>query len=165
MIWIVSEAVSGSTKELKKRHEYIQEVTKVNVSPWIKRTLSTGKFMWRTVNIYQCASRKAHIEEVPIILKETITSKRAIVVVNSCIMKKSVGRDCLSFVKKQNGSSRLFFAKQEMSHSGALVNFTDNVGTFGFSTTLSERELYIHRNDNIIKAITLSYNEVFSNEL
>ena len=168
MIWVVSEAVSGSAEELENRRKYIQEITGADVSRWNMRILPKENILKPNICIYQCVSHKgeygiiitAHIGEVPQIIEEMLTNKRAIVVINSCEIKRKVDKYYLEIVKERNSESKLFFAKQEILAPGFLVNYSDNVGTFGFSTTLSERELFIHRHKGIIQAIKLSYNEV-----
>ena len=101
MIWIVSKRVSGSESELKCRHQFIENVTQVRVSPWNKRVCAANRRFQSPVEFYQCASNK-----------------------------------------------------------GVLLNYIDNVGTFGFATSVSERELFIHRKEGLIKAIRLAFDEV-----
>lgn len=168
MIWIVSKAASSSEKELVCRHKFIEDVTQASVSPWLERISGVNRFLRPRVGFYQCTSHKgeygivitAHINEVPSIVGNVLANKKALVIVNSCIIKKNIRNDFLSIVKAKNIQSELFFAKQEVSDSGALVNYIDNVGTFGFGTSASERELFRHRKEGLIKAIRLAFDKV-----
>ena len=168
MIWIVSKKVSISEKELANRHIFIEDITQANVSPWLERTCVLNRFPKSTVGFYQCTSDKgeygfmitAHIDEVPAIVKNVLTSKRALVVVNSCIVNKNARSYCLNIVKAKNAQSELFFAKQKVLSSGALVNVVNNAGTFRFGTTASERELFMHREEGLIKAIRVAFDKV-----
>lgn len=168
MIWIVSKAALSSEKELVYRHRFIEDVTLASVSPWLERTCVFSGFLRIPVVFYQCTSDKgeygimitAHINEVPAILGNILTDKKTLVIVNSCIIRKNIRNICLSIVKARNTQSELFFAKQEVSDSGALVNYVDNVGTFEFGTSVSERELFTHRKEGLIKAIRLAFDKV-----
>lgn len=168
MIWIVSKRVSGSESELKCRHQFIENVTQVRVSPWNKRVCAANRRFQSPVEFYQCASNKgeygiiitAHINEVLAIVENVLTNKKALVIVNSCIIKNYIKNKYLGIVKARNSQSKLFFARQERSNTGVLLNYIDNVGTFGFATSVSERELFIHRKEGLIKAIRLAFDEV-----
>lgn len=54
----------------------------------------------------------------------------------------------------------LFFAKQEISDSGYLINYMENAGAFGFQTTTSERELFQQRRLGLVNAIRVVYDKV-----
>ena len=54
----------------------------------------------------------------------------------------------------------MYFAKQEVSDSGYRINYMENVGAFGFPTTLSERELFQQRRLGLVKAIRAVYDKV-----
>ena len=54
----------------------------------------------------------------------------------------------------------MFFAKQELSDSGYLMNYIENAGEFGFRSTVSERELFQHRRFGLVKAIRTVYEKV-----
>ena len=84
-----------------------------------------------------------------------------LLIVNSCLLKTRYKKDFLDIIKIKNPQSELFFAKQERNDSGFLVNYVDNVGEFGFSTSQSERELFIHRKEGLIKALRLAYERIF----
>lgn len=169
VIWVVSKSVCNSFEELNSRHKYIKEVTKAEVTPWSE---SSCEYKWlgikRTCSFYVCKSKKgeygiiitAHIPEIVAIFKNLASSKRAIIVVNSCEINKGVSSQFLSIVKQKNIYSELFYAHQEKHPNGSLVNYADDVGDFGFRTTLSERMLFRHRNEGIIKAIRGSFQKV-----
>lgn len=155
--------------ELSKRHQYIKDITQSSTSPWTEY-LCEREICFPTHKYYQCRSDKgeygivitAHIEEVQRIIEKSLSNKKALVVVNSCIFKKSYKNRFLDVVKSKNSQSELFFAKQGKDDSGILVNYVDNVGEFGCSTSLSERELFRHRRIGLTKAIRLAYEKVIA---
>lgn len=168
MIWIVSKAASNSEKEMVCRHYFIEDVTQASVSPWMERTFLINKFPWNSEGFYQCTSDEgeygivitAHINEVPVLLENVLTNKKNLVIVNSCIISNDIRNYCMSIVKAKNTQSELYFAKQEILDSGVRVNYIDNVGTFGFGTSVSERELFRHRKEGLVKAISLAFDKV-----
>ena len=95
--------------------------------------------------------------EVQCILKRELTQKRALVAINSCCLKQSIVEECRAIIKAKNPESEVRFAKQDITPTGFKVNYIDDVGTFGFSTTLSEREIYQFRNEGLIKAIRKAF--------
>lgn len=170
MIWIVSKTVCKSQRELECRHKYIKDVTNARVSHWTEFECEIKRFGKITTkfNYYMCKSDKgeygivitAHIGEVAAIINSVIEKKRAIVVINSCKLEKDTSKKFLDVVMTKNGQSELFFAQQEANDRGYLVNYADNVGEFGFSTTLSERELFRYRHEGFIKSIRKSFEKV-----
>lgn len=170
MIWVVSKSVCESQQELENRHKYIEDVTNTRVSPWTEYVCPTkilGVFKTK-LYYYKCKSDKgeygtvitAHIDEVAAIINSVIERKRAIVVINSCELEKGGSQKYLSIVTDKNRQSELFFAKQEITDKGYLVNFVDNFGSFGFRTTFSERELFRYRLSGLASAIRKAYDKV-----
>lgn len=169
VIWVVSKSICSSQDELDCRHQYIRKVTKAEVSPWSESSCEYKRLGFRRMcQFYICRSKKgeygivitAHVQEVEAIFEQVASRKRAIVVINSCEIDKMFSRAFLLKVKQKNSSSELFFAYQEKESNGILVNYADNVGTFGFSTTLSERLLFRHRHNGLLKAIRESFKKV-----
>ena len=54
----------------------------------------------------------------------------------------------------------LFLAHQAPPQAGIFYNYAEDVGTFGFPTTESERELFMHREDGLTRAIRLAFEKV-----
>lgn len=147
----------------------IERITSAKVSPWSEHSCKGSRFYSPSVSFFQCLSDKgeygfiitAHINpEVQPILQHVLTSKKALVVINSCIIKPTTRDVCLRIVRAKNPQSELYFARQELSDSSGLVNYVDNVGTFGFGTTVSERELFQQRRIGLEKAIRTVYDKV-----
>lgn len=169
MIWVVSKSICSSSEELDCRRQYIRDVTKAEVSCWSESNCEYKRFgLKRTCAFYVCQSKKgeygmiitAHIHEIGAIFESIASRKRAIVVINSCEIEKTISSVFLSIVRQKNNSSELFYAYQERESHGLLVNYADNLGTFGFSTTLSERMLFRQRYEGFIKAIRNSFQKV-----
>ena len=169
MIWIVSEALVVSEEELNNRHQVIQEITQVKVSPWSKHYCKSARWPHAPFAFYQCVSQKgeyglvvtAHMNlEVQPILQQVLSPKKALVVINSCEIRKSAKDECFRIVTSKNSQSEMYYAKQEMSNSGYLINYMENAGAFGFQTTMSERELFQQRRLGLVKAIRTVYDKV-----
>ena len=102
----------------------------------------------------------AHINEVPRILLSVLSDKKALVFVNSCAINTKTQRLCLDATQYKNRNSELFFAKQEKNMDGFYLNYIDDVGAFGFGTTLSDRELFQNRRLGLVKALRSVYCKV-----
>ena len=104
----------------------------------------------------------AHINEVEPILNSILSSKRAIVIVNSCMLSNGISERIYKLVLSKNPCSELYFAKQEKRKGFDIsrVNYIDNVGNFGFGTTKSERELFMNRSLGLIPAIRASFDKI-----
>ena len=170
MIWIVSKAVSNSDAELSQRLQYIKDVTGVVPSKWIEeKSISYGIFQ-RSSQYYICRTKKgeygvsitAHIDEVEPILNSILSYKRAIVIINSCMLSSDRGERIYKLVQSKNRLSELYFAKQEKrkGYDTSRVNYIDNVGSFGFGTTKSERDLFMNRALGLVPAIRASFDKI-----
>jgi hypothetical protein len=95
--------------------------------------------------------------EVQPILQHVLSQKKALVVINSCAMQKNSRLDCINVVKGKNPHSEIFYAKQELSDAGFLMNYIEDAGEFGFRSTVSERELFQQRHLGLVKAIRTVY--------
>ena len=103
----------------------------------------------------------AHMNiEVQPILQQVLSSKRALVVINSCEIRKGAKDECYRIMASKNPHSEMFFAKQEISDSGYLINYMENAGAIGFQTTTSERELFQQRRLGLVNAIRVVYDKV-----
>lgn len=169
MNWIVSDKAICSVNELANRTEFIQEIVHAKVTPWREQSCRGVGLLKPPVKFYQCSSQKgeygffitAHINvEVQPILIHVLTSKKALFVINSCALSEATKVQCLNIVKSKNAESELYFAKQTLDEKGHALNYYDNVGAFGFATTVSERELFQNRNLGLTKAIRTVFEKV-----
>ena len=168
MIWIISKSIVRSEKELENRRQYIKDVTKAEVSLWALSKCKSRRLFSPEIEFFQCISKKgeygvvitAHIQEVADILNAVLSRKAAKVIINSCAIRKDLQTAILELVKNKNGCSEVFFAKQEHTSEGYELNFTDDVGRFGFSTTESERELFQHRKLGMMQALRKAFKKV-----
>lgn len=166
MFWVVSSSIVQSDSELEFRKAYIESVSDTRVSEWIKCECRHRNFLSKTVSYYICHSQKgeygfvitAHMNlEVQVILKNELTTKKAIVVIDSCAINRNTVKDCLTIIKKKNKNSEVLFAKQEESSNGYFMSYIEDVGSFGFSTNNSERELFQKRDKGLIKALRAAF--------
>jgi len=167
--WIVSDKALTSVNELTNRTEIIQEIVRAKVSPWREQSCKGTGLLRSPVKFYQCNSKKgeygffitAHINiEVQPILLHVLTDKKALVVINSCALSEATKMQCLNIVKSKNSGSELYFAKQTLGENGCALNYYDDVGTFGFATTASEREFFQNRNLGLTKALRTVFEKV-----
>ena len=93
-------------------------------------------------------------------MRQVLTNKKALVVVNSCAINEETKEQCLRIVKSKNEGSELYFANQTLDEKGRALNYCDYVGTFGFATTESERELFQKRQLGLTKAIRTVFEKV-----
>ena len=169
MIWVISKSLVASKEELDNRRQVIQEITQAKVSSWAEHCCSYVRWPHTPFEFYQCTSRKgeygvvitAHMNrEVQPMLQQILSTKKALVVINSCELQKTAKEECFHIIKSKNSQSEMFLAKQEVADSGYKVNKMENVGTFGFPTTVSERELFQQRRLGLERAIRAVYDRV-----
>lgn len=98
--------------------------------------------------------------EIQPILQQVLSRKKALVIINSCAMEEKSKLDCINIIKGKNPNSEIFYAKQELSASGCLMNYIEDAGEFGFRSTMSERELFQQRRLGLVKAIRTVYEKV-----
>lgn len=168
MIWIISKAIVTS-EELLQRHKFIQKITQTRVSRWSEYCCPRQYRTAKPIEYYRCTSDKgeygvfitAHMNlEVQPILRQVLSSKRTLVVINSCAIQENTKIICTDIVTKKNPQSEIFFAKQERSDEGYLMNYMEDVGEFGFRSTVSERELFQQRQLGLVPAIRAVYEKV-----
>lgn len=169
MIWIVSKALVTSEDELNNRHRFVKDITQSEVSPWSLHCCQSNRWLQKSIEYFQCTSHKGeygvvitgHMNiEVQPILQHVLTNKKALVVINSCEIKKSAKEECFRIVTEKNKHSEMFFSRQELSESGYKINYIESAGTFGFRSTISERELFQQRKLGLVKAIRMVYDKV-----
>lgn len=97
MIWVISKRLVASKDELDNRHQIIQEITQAKVSQWSEHCCSGARWPYTPFEFYRCASQKgeyglivtAHMNiEVQPLLQQLLSAKKALVVINSCEIKK-----------------------------------------------------------------------------
>ena len=168
MIWIVSKALV-TPEELPLRNQFIQEITGAKVSKWVECNCPSNRRFTKAIGYYRCTSDKgefgvfitAHMNlEIQPILQQVLFQKKSLVVINSCAMEKNSKLNCINIVKDKNPNSEIFYAKQELSASGLLMNYIEDAGEFGFQSTMSERELFQQRRLGLVKAIRTVYEKV-----
>lgn len=165
MIWIISCDLIHDAPMLIARHQFIEEVSQTHVSPWQKHTAKSEGVIKPAVDYYQCRSEKgeygfvitAHINELPTLLQTICSHKTALFFINTCLISDAVKARLMTIVKKRNPQSELFLARQERHFTGNYINYVDDVGTFGFPTTESERELFMKRHMGLTKALRLAF--------
>ena len=169
MNWIVSDRALSSVNELDSRAEFIRKLSHAKVTPWREQSCKDIRFLRPAIKYYQCSSEKgeygffitAHMNiEVQPILLHVLTNKKAIVVINSCAINDATKDQCLDIIKTKNPESELYFAKQTLNNKGQALNYCENVGTFGFATTVSERELFQNRSLGLTKALRVVFEKV-----
>jgi len=166
--WIISteKDIAVDSNQMRARREYIQRVSGVEVSPWIKVNGPVAKeyFCCMSNDGIDGTSITAHIGDVYNLcsLREICSCK--FVVANTCTLRRMLGKEILYRMMSINPEVELFFAKQELSLSsnGLFWQSTTliNVGEFGFRTSKSERLLYRNRDKGLMEAIKKSFNRV-----
>lgn len=169
MRWIVSSGkdIYVDSSQLQARLNYIRQVTNAEVTEWkilqIKGT--NKKFLY-------CISDDglngtfitAHIGEVRLICSLYEVARGDFVIANSCIWEKSLDKQILQNMMEVNRSVELWFAKQEVSvedgHMLRQCTTLNNLGQFGFHTSLSERQLFTKRRNGFMAAVRESYIKV-----
>lgn len=113
MNWIVSKAVCTSNTELQNRLRFIEEVTGLIPSHWNEENCIPYGTDHSSFPYYICRTKKgeygivitAHIDEVESILNTVLSCKRAIVIVNSCMISKVRGERIKQLVLSKNRHS------------------------------------------------------------
>ena len=170
MIWIVSSSVAGTDENISARHEYIELVSQAHVSPWQKHVAEADRdgYIKPIVEYYQCRSENgeygivptAHIDESITILNAIRNDKKTIYALNTCIVSDNFKLELLHTIKHYNLQSELYLARQKKGAEGKYFNYAENLGTFGFSTTRSEREVFMHREKGLTQAIRLAFEKI-----
>lgn len=170
MRWIIGydKDIAVDSNQVRARRDYIQHVTGAEVTAW-SFMLVNGQVR----NKYLCCTSKdeidgtfitAHIDDVYWLcsLREILNGK--FVIANTCIWKRMSDKTILSNMRNFNQDIELWFAKQELSLDGnrTLRESTtlNNVGQFGFRTSLSERKLFMYRRKGFMEALKVSFNRV-----
>ena len=170
MIWILgtSKDIAVNGNEIQARRNYIQYVTKTVVTDW-----NFIKINGQVCKEFLCCTSDddvhgtlitAHIQDVYKLCSMQEICNQKFVVANTCIWKKSAHKTLLNNMMSFNRSIELWFAKQELTvDSNRIFRQTttlNNVGQFGFQTSLSERELFKNKSKGLMEAIKVSFNRI-----
>lgn len=170
MRWILrsGKGIVVDINQLNARSEYIRRVTGTDVSGW-RPIQVDGK---TDIRFLCCVSSDdvdgtfitAHIDDVYNLFTLSQICESKIVIANTCIWERLAHKKLLYQLRKNNPKSELYFAKQELSID-AMQTFRQsttllNVGQFGFQTSLSERELFMNRQNGFEEALKQSFQRV-----
>lgn len=163
MRWIVSAGkdIAVDNSQLAARLDYIRKVTGAETTAW--RGMQVMGYGFK--HFLCCISNDgingtfitAHIGEVQVICSLREVAGGELVIANSCIWEKSFDKNILCGMMKVNRNAELWFAKQEVSVEGGHVlrqcTTLNNLGEFGFQTSLSERQLFLKRRAGFMPAV------------
>jgi len=163
--WIIGTDIAVDSNQIRARGDYIQLVTGAGVSAW-----SFIKVNGQVCKKYLCCTSNdgidgtfitAHIGDVFKLcsLRKIYIGK--FVVANTCIWERMFHKKLLSNMRSFNRNIELWFAKQELSVDDNRIfrqsTTLNNIGRFGFQTSLSERELFRNRGKGLMEAIQVSF--------
>jgi len=168
--WIVSAgkdiAVDGN--QLQSRRAYIHDVTNAEVGNWHYIHVN-GK---ECRDFLRCVSSEgvdgtfitAHIYSVFWLCTLKGIADRQLVVANTCVWTPLAHKRLLLNMMKINPTVELRFAKQALSIESdwSIRQSVElrNMGTFGFQSSRSERELFRNRRDGFRPAIEKAFERV-----
>lgn len=164
MLWIVDDSseIAGDQGTLRARKEYIVELTKSKVSNWER----WGGYFFRCESDDNCRGVfiTTHNYRVGLLCSNPEMYDCGLIVVNSCMIDDVGNQVQLYELRQKNKDIRLYYAVQEIvkTESGEKVsmNSIENVGTFGFPTSESERRLFRSRDEGFVKALDKAFVEV-----
>jgi len=147
---------------------FIQDVTGVEVSAWehIQVRFSIPR------RFFHCFSNDgingvfitAHIFDVQALCSLPEIYDAGFIVANTCIWERLMHKSLLYGLRSKNHDIQLWFAKQELSLDGNRLfrqsTTLNNVGQFGFQTSLSERKLFMNRKKGLVAGIQKSFERV-----
>lgn len=169
MRWILSTGrdIVVDNSQLEARHNYIQLVTGAVLTDWnVLQIKGIGKRFWYCISDDGLKGTfiTAHIGEIQLVCSSHEIANGDFVVANSCIWEKSLDKHILRGMMAINRSVELWFAKQEVSVEGGYFlrqcTTLNNLGQFGFQTSLSERQLFAKRRNGFMAAVREAYVKV-----
>lgn len=170
MRWIVGAEsdVAVDESQLQARHVFIRDVTGVEVSAWGRIQISVPV----PRRFFHCLSNDgidgifitAHIFDVQALCSLPEIYNAGSVVANTCIWERLSHKSLLYSLRSKKQDAQLWFAKQglsiDASHLFRQSTTLNNVGQFGFQTSLSERKLFMHRKKGLVAGIQASFDRV-----
>ena len=167
MKWILGagKEIVVDANQLKARSEYIRQITEADVSDWQPIQVNKRQFLCCVSNDeVDGVFITAHIGDVYMLSTLHQVCKSRVIIANTCIWERLADKKLLYCLQQNNPNSDLYFAKQEISIDSMRVfrqtTTLDNVGQFGFQTSLSERELFINRRRGFEEALKQSFERV-----
>lgn len=170
MRWIVGADpdIAVDATQLQARHVFIQDVTGGEVSAWGRMQINVPT----PRRFFHCISNDgvdgvfitAHIFDVQALCSLPEIYNTGFVVANTCIWERLSHKSLLYSLRSKKQDIQLWFAKQELSvdasHLFRQSTTLNNVGQFGFQTSLSERKLFMHRKKGLVEGIQESFDRV-----
>ena len=163
MRWIVGadKDVAVDERQMLARREYIHNVTSADVSAWYRVQVSNRIFVYcdsddKVNGIFITA----HNLDVYALCQRPEVYRSEFVVANTCLVEKSAQKALLFQMMRFNRNAKLWFAEQELSVTNRLFwqsTTLNNIGQFGFQTSISERKLFRKRNKGLEQAIRESF--------
>lgn len=167
MRWIVSTdpEISGDTTNLEARREFIHQVTGTDVSEWEQLRAKPQPFLVCTSNDgIDGTFITAHAHEVLSLCKRAEIVRGEFVAANTCVLKEYRDQDLLWFLKRKNPQIDLYYARQGLpgvcADSPSRTVEINDLGTFGFRTSLSERKLFRLRRNGFMPAVQTAFERV-----
>ena len=171
--------MAGDAGEREARLQYIKDVTGDRNILWNQCLFPDANF-----DFYYCVTNDGingifitgHINQVLRFCYKKHIVTHNFVVANTCVCRKNVDKEILKDMLAMDANACLYYAKQTLERiptaSPIYSAYIKDVGRFGFKTSKSERLLYQHRNQGLMKAIERGFDlvtledagEVFANE-
>lgn len=170
MRWILGADpdIAVDATQLQAKRVFIQDLTGVEVSVWGCTQINVP----HPRRFFHCVSNDgvdgvfitAHIFDVQSLCVLPQIYNTGFVVANTCIWERLSHKSLLYSLRSKNQNTELWFAKQELSVDANRLfrqsTTLNNVGQFGFQTSLSERQLFMHRKKGLVAGIQESYDRV-----
>ena len=165
MRWIVGEDLVTEESHLQARRIFIQRISGAETTDW--KLIYTGGLF--PIQFFSCRSNDkvngvfitAHTGDVRLLCSFPEIYRRHIIVINSCIWEENSSTHLLHKMMRFNQNVELWFSKQEpwldSDCNRRQTTTLDDVGLFGFSSSLSERKLFKHRKEGLVEAIKESF--------
>ena len=167
MRWIVSTNpdITGDEAALQARRDFIREVTMAEVSKWKQLCVNSKLFLVCTSNDgINGTFITAHAHEALLLRTRAEIVRGEFIVANTCAVREGGDQDLLWTLKRKNPQIDLYYAKQDPPEEDSTrpsrsVEIND-LGTFGFRTSLSERKLFRARKQGFVPAIQTAFERV-----
>jgi hypothetical protein len=167
--WYVvpGEDIITNEDHLQARRKFIRRTTNANVSEW--KLLKVSGL--RPIKVYHCISYDgvngsfitAHIDDIRVLCYFPAVYKCKLVVTNTCILTELDHKRLLHSMMYHNCGVELYYTKQELWLNRNIMMQTallEEIGQFGFQTSLSERNMYLARGKGLMSAICASFERV-----
>jgi hypothetical protein len=163
VVWILSanNEIVVDEHQVKARRDFIHDVTGVEVSRWSKIQVNKKPFLiCMSYDNINGAFITAHIHDAAMLCTSPNVYTCEFVVANTCIWHKGANKEILKLLRLNNKNIELWFAEQALFVDGQILRQStelNNVGLFGFQTSLSERNLFKNKNKGFMNAIQRSF--------